>query len=100
MLTDRQHLSINSSDNDISSAAIFDIYQQAPATPIDQLNTNHTDTKPPTAPPLGATFSQFSVFRQSRTTRRLRQLPVKIYRTHVPASRSCFHSGLIQLKST
>ena len=56
-------------------------------------NTNQTDTKTPTAPPLGATSSQTSVYSQSRTTRRLRRQPVKDYRTHVPPSKYYFYSG-------
>ena len=83
---------MNSPDEDISSPLIFDNSQQTPTTPTDHTNTNQMDTILPTALPPGATTSQFSVFSQSQTTRRLRRQPVTDYRTHKPPSEIYFHS--------
>ena len=91
--TDRHQTSINSPDDDTSSPLIFDNSQQPPTTLNDQANTIQTDTITPTAPPLGATSYQTSVYSQFRTTRYLRRQPVKDYSTHIPPSKYYFHSG-------
>ena len=83
-LTDRQHTSINSRDEDTSSSLMLDISQQSPTWPKDETNSKPNDTIPPTVPRLGATSFQTPAFFQSPTVQRPRRQPVKDYRMHKP----------------